>query len=152
MEPRIVTLDEFFVVGVGVDYQTNDISGVGSLWEKLIPRLGEIEGSLGVCGVCSYFGVEGGFFYVVGCRVGDIVEAPTGMDVWKVAAQRYLVSGFHGTPKRLVKKWQIAVNTYLQKAGVEAMLDGPWVEMYAGNCPDPNADTVTCDLYTPILG
>lgn len=153
MEARIVTLEGFLVIGLGLDCKLDDTSGIMPLWEeKFFPRFGEITGSRGIWGVCLDNGDPEGFYYLACCKVGDAAVVPAGMELREVPPHRYAVHGYCGLPREMSKSWQETYKKLLPKAGLTVKLTGPWLEMYPDDCYDPETGKVTCDLYTPVEG
>jgi predicted transcriptional regulator YdeE len=118
MEPRIVRLEEFYIVGIEIraHVQEHDIP---QLWGKLGPRVCEIPHLVepGVAyGLTTSFDPETEEFdYVAGFGVDQIGEVPEGMGSWTVPGATY--AAFTCTLQSMPQAYNYAYHTWLPESG-----------------------------------
>jgi AraC family transcriptional regulator len=155
MEPRIVELDAFDVVGIADNFNTETKSGIPQLWMKFGPRVGEVSHSVGdvTYGICFPGPPDDDRFeYMAAIAVSDTSAIPDGMEVRTVPAQKYAVfthkigdkdlhNDLQGTLKYIWQEW-------LPDSG-HAHAPGPDFELYDERF-NPAENAGAFDIYIPI--
>jgi predicted transcriptional regulator YdeE/DNA-binding transcriptional MerR regulator len=150
MEPKVVTLDRFTVVGLPY-LGKNDHAEIGVMWGEFNSRSGEInhldpaiDAAFGVCSPNPHGLVD----YIAGLPVLEATDIPQGMVVKVVPAQTYVVFEAEGvsdidlTYKRILKEW-------LPGSGYKPG-DGPDFEYYPPEFDPDRADESPVLIYFPV--
>ena len=150
MEPKIVTLESFAVVGMPY-LGKNEHGEIGQVWDEFNHRAGEIRHfdttKNGAYGVCSP-NPQGLVDYVAAFPVTRTKDIPPGMVSREVPAQTYVVFEAHGvsdigpTYSRILKDW-------LPNSGYRPG-EGPDFEYYPPEFDPDQADTGTIHIYFPV--
>lgn len=150
MEPRIVTRDEFMVVGL--EYiGKNENREIPQMWGELFPRIGEIKNikNPGVFyGVCECTGDSNGFSYIAGQEVSSLDDIPQGMAGKVVLAAKYAVYTHIGSLEALSTTYTNIFQTWLPQSGME-IASGITLELYDERF-DNFSEKSEFDIYVPI--
>jgi predicted transcriptional regulator YdeE/DNA-binding transcriptional MerR regulator len=150
MEPKIINLDAFQVVGMRY-FGKNEQNDIGELWDKFLPHLDEIQhiapGPAVSYGVCTGGEIGEAFEYIAALPVSRLENIPAGMVGKSLPAQTYVVMEAHGladigpTYGRIMEEW-------LPGSGYHPA-EGPDFELYPEdmNPDDPGAPIY---IYYPI--
>jgi AraC family transcriptional regulator len=120
VEPRILSLEEFYVVGIKTiaHVQSHDLP---QLWGKLGSRVCEIPHLVqpgAAYGLITSFDPETEEFeYVAGFGVEKVGEVPEGMGSWTVPAATY--AAFTCTLPTMAQAYDHAYNTWLPESGYQ---------------------------------
>ncbi len=150
MKPRIVDLPAFKVVGLGIDCKMDDITGIGPLWDKFLPRMKEFSAMEGVYGACFPGSDADSFHYIAGVRVAKPGEIPDGMVARDVPADTYAVFPFEDKAPEMAKLFNRIYSEYLPAAKLTPKMPGICLEDYPEDCWDEKAQTLKCDLYVTL--
>lgn len=155
MEPKIVSLEAFDVVGIAGTFDDATKSNIPQLWMRFGPRVGEVTHGIGdvTYGIC-FPGTpdDDRFAYMAAIAVSDTSTVPDGMEVRHVPAQKYAVfthkigdpdlhSDLQGTLKYIWQEW--LPNSDHEHAG------GPDFELYDERF-NPAENKGAFDIYVPI--
>ncbi|HEX2948445.1 MAG TPA: AraC family transcriptional regulator [Armatimonadota bacterium] len=154
MEPTIVNLDAFIVVGL--EYVGKNENGeIPALWDQYNARCGEVrhktvpEAYLGVCGEMRS---DGSYSYTAGARVTTAADVPVGMVAKVVPAAKYAVfthrGPLFGVEKDLQSTYQYIYGEWLPKSEYDRA-DTPDFELYDERFADGQA-TSEMDIYIPL--
>lgn len=157
MEPKIVDLDGFTVVGMRY-FGDNKNQEIAQLWGKC----NKLCGKDGKCsrhknaksgspclGVCSMIpGEKEKFEYIVGIMVDKVGELEDGYVSKAVPAQKYAVFTHKGALETLKDTFNFAYSTWLPNSGYE-LGDGPDLEWYDERFKDFAPDS-EFDIMIPI--
>jgi predicted transcriptional regulator YdeE/DNA-binding transcriptional MerR regulator len=150
MEPKIIHLDAFQVVGMRY-FGKNEHNDISELWDKFLARLDQIQhiapGPKVSYGVCTGGEVGEAFEYIASLPVSRIGDIPAGMVGKTLPAQTYMVMEAHGladigsTYERILEEW--LPGSGYRPAG------GPDFELYPEDMDpaDPNAPIY---IYYPV--
>ena len=109
MEPKIVTKDEFNVVGMRY-YGENKNNEISQLWDRFVPRIHEIKNpvtrdiTFGVCYPVENQAENSEFEYIAAVEVHDFDEIAEGMVGRTVPTQKYAVFTHKGLVEKIGKK------------------------------------------------
>ena len=134
MEPRIVSLPEFTIVGMPY-FGKNENQEIAVLWGKFNPRIKEIkniaDGSAAY-GLCTSKPElkTGEFEYVAGFRVTSEEEIPEGMVVRHVLANQYAVFTHVGALENLRDTYDFIYHVWLPQSGyqINGRIDFEWYD------------------------
>ncbi len=149
MEPRIVSLPAFTVVGVKYRGK-NENNEIPQLWDDFGPRMGEIQHMVdkhacyGVCANADEQTHE--FDYFAGFEVDSTDDIPEGMVSFDVPASTYAV--FSTTLPGIGETFDHAYHSWLPKSGYQTT-GGPDLELY-GEEFDPGDPGSTFEIFIPI--
>lgn len=151
MEPRIVDLPEFTVVGM--KYFGNNQNGeIAQMWTRFIPRIAGIPFKTGPFmssyGVCYDANENDEFAYVSGVAVSCTDQVLEGMVVKTVPAGRYAVFTHRGKLDTLRDTYQQVYGSWVPQSGlsVRGGLDFEYYdERFKDGCDDSEVD-----IYIPI--
>lgn len=149
MDHRIVSLPAFTVVGL--EYIARSPSGIGSLWERFLPREHEVGDRLepGVAyGLCAPR-ADGMLRYVAGVPVAAQAAVPEGMVKVTVPAQTYGVFTHRGVAARIGESIQLIHTRLLPKLDLRAQA-GVEFERYDERFVAPDDPSSETDLYIPV--
>ncbi|MBP7733536.1 MAG: AraC family transcriptional regulator [Caldisericia bacterium] len=157
MEPKIVVLDEFTVVGMKY-IGDNKNQEIPQLWGECNKQCSE-DGNCGrhanakpgspCLGVCSMIpGEKERFEYIVGVMVDKMEEPGEGYVLKTVPAQKYAVFTHKGSLETLKDTFSYAYSTWLPNSGYE-LGDGPDLEWYDERFKDFAPDS-EFDIMIPI--
>ncbi len=149
MQPKIVSLDKFYVVGMPY-LGKNEHGEITRLWGEFMPRFSEIKqlkpGAEVSYGICSP-NPEGLIDYIAALPVSHLTGIPEGMVGKEVPAQTYVVFESHGiedigpTYQSILKEW--LPNSDYQPG------DGPDFEFYTREFIPGDPQSVLY-IYFPI--
>ena len=143
MQPRYEARDEFYVIGLGKNFERNKTEEIGTLlWPRLISRFAEIPNKLGkdgdfyiTYGVCKEIWkenqIQDNFNYYAGVEVKAGSKAPKGMELLHIPAQNYAVFTHTGGVKELALTNQYIWGTWLPQSGHE-LAPASDLEVYPG--------------------
>jgi predicted transcriptional regulator YdeE/DNA-binding transcriptional MerR regulator len=150
MEPKIINLDAFQVVGMRY-FGKNEHNDIGELWDKFLPQLDKIQhlapGPAVSYGVCTGGEVGEAFEYIAALPVSRLKDIPAGMVGKTLPAQTYVVMEARGLAdigsayERILEEW-------LPGSGYRPA-EGPDFEFYPEDMEpaDPEAPIY---IYYPI--
>ena len=158
MEPSIITRTApELAVGLAGSFSPGDTELIGQLWERFVPRMGEVPDqkgtySLGVCmGPHPDVELKPGtsFVYIAAVPVTNNAKVPEGMVSTTIPAGRYAVFTHRGAIAELPHTINYIWGTWLPQCGYERR-EGPDFELY-----DERFDAATVsgeiDIYLPIV-
>ncbi len=155
MEPKIVTVDEFNVVGVCSAFNTETKSDIPQLWMKFGPRIGEVANGVGEAtyGVCFPGSSDNDRFeYMAAIGVSEVGNIPEGMEARTVPAQKYAVFthkiGDENLHNDLQGTLQYIWGNWLPNSSY-SHVPAPDFELYDARF-DPINNTGQIDIYVPI--
>jgi len=150
MEPRIVSLPAFTVVGAKY-HGKNENDEIKQMWDDFGPRMGEIRHVVNreVCyGVCANADEQTQEFdYFAGFEVDSTGDLPKGMVSFEVPAATYAV--FPTTLPGIGATFDHAYHTWLPQSGYQ-VTGGPDLELY-GEEFDPRDPESTFEIFIPIM-
>ena len=154
MQPKIVSLDKFLIVGMPY-LGKNEHGEISQMWQEFNQHAGEIrhldtQGESAAYGICSP-NPQDLVDYVAAFRVARLADIPAGMVGKEVPAQTYAVFAAHGvddigpTYQHILKEW-LPKSDY--KPG-----NGPDFEYYpkSFNPEDPNSPESVLHIYFPVV-
>lgn len=162
MEPKFVSLESFFVVGVGAPFicisspeKNNDVV-IPALWESFLSGAKEVEYKRGAkhVGVCEAITLPATkrhpdeFFYTAGVEVTRLENIPKGMIAKEILAGKYAVFTHKGKLEKLQHTIDYIYSSWLSRSGNE-LRDAPDLEVYDDRFK-PDSDESEFDLYIPI--
>jgi len=147
MQPKIVSLDKFLVVGMPY-LGKNEHGEISQMWGNFHPRIPEIKHMLNgpAYGVC-FPNSQGLIDYVAAFPVSKLADIPQGMVGKEIPAQTYVMFESHGIPdigptyQRILKEW-------MPKSGYQPG-DGPDFEYYPDTF-NPDEPESVLYIYFPI--
>lgn len=152
MDPKIVVLETFHVVGMTQRFTPGKIDGIPALWSRFMLRVGEVPDA--VPGVHYGVGVDDrrvgdpGLLYTAGTAVTSVANVPEGMTAMTIPASRYAVFTHRGPVTHFAKTIVAVWNHWLPASGLKPR-HAPDFESYDRrfkmNSPDSEVD-----LYVPI--
>ncbi len=155
MQPKIVTRDREFVIGMGGAFQQGDSKAIGQLWERFQPRMPEIKKNQPYAiGVCSPTHLQiqlsspDQFAYIAALPVEAIADLPTGMVGAELSAGRYAVFTHKGPISEIMHTLNYIWGTWLPKGEYERR-EAPDFELYDDRF-DPSGKESEFDFYIPI--
>lgn len=157
MEPKVVSLPEFKVVGMRkvVTLKTNYL--ISKLWEEFLPRIPEIKNiaraglSYGICEYIDLAKSDENTLYgeLVSMEVNSFDFIPEGMVSKVIPAAKYAVFTHKGKIENLQKTYDYIYKTWLPNSGMELAPHDDF-ELYDyrfKGASDPNSEF---DIYTPV--
>lgn len=151
MEPKIVTLPSFKVVGMRY-FGKNENQEISELWGKANQRMGEIShvASQNAYGVCVMLpdAPAGEFEYIAGLEVSQAEDVPDGMVVREVPTSQYAVFTHLGSLDRLPATYEYIYSTWIPQSGFQ-LTGGPDFELYNEDFKDFAPDSKFY-IYVPI--
>jgi AraC family transcriptional regulator len=151
MEPKIVSLPDFKVVGLRY-FGKNENQEISSLWGAANQRLGEIQhvdsqNAYGVCIMLPDF-PSGEFEYIAGLEVTQVENVPEGMVVREVPASQYAVFTHLGSLEKLPATYEYIYRTWIPQSGYQ-LREGLDFELYNEDFKDFAPDSKFY-IYVPI--
>lgn len=128
MEPKIVTRDQFNVIGM--QYIGNGQNGeMSKLWETFMPRMGEVKNAVnkglayGICecmceGECTC-GAGADFYYMACIEVANLDDIPEGMTSKTIPAAKYAVFTHRGSLETIGKTFEDIYCKWIPASGLE---------------------------------
>ena len=151
MEPKIVTLPAFKVIGMRY-FGKNENQEISDLWGKANQRMGEIRhvASQNAYGVCIMLpdAPTGEFEYIAGLEVSQVEDVPDGMVVREVPASQYAVFTHLGSLEELSATYEYIYRSWIPQSGYQ-LTGGPDFEMYNEDFKDFAPDSKFY-IYVPI--
>ena len=121
---------------------------IPALWDKFVPRMGEIPHSAdehASYGLMGRFDQATGLFdYLAGNPVTQADQLPAGMSRWDLAANTYAV--LETTLARIGEAMDYVYRTWLPSSGYQAV-DAPSFERYGETFSSENP---VLDVYVPV--
>jgi AraC family transcriptional regulator len=148
MEHKIVSLPAFRVVGLGLDCPGFKANGIGELWGRFFPRLGEISRPGRILGVSLPH--DNGFYYIAGAETPADAALPPGMEEALIPGGEYFSVRFHDAAPKLSSAFSPIFSQMLPAAGREPAAKPICLEDYPPDCHDPEAGTLKCDLLVQL--
>jgi AraC family transcriptional regulator len=163
MKPKIVTKDEFKIVGLKCSTTLKDNAEnrtIPKLWQGFIPRMSEVKNavnpkeSYGICLNDSTFDLkefsdEEEYEYLAGLEVPDFDNMPEGMITRVIPKQKYAVFTHKGSLDKLSKTYDYIYGTWAAK-GEEKIADADDFELYDERFDAQNPENSEMDIYVPI--
>ncbi|TCS93839.1 effector binding domain-containing protein [Hazenella coriacea] len=149
MKPRIVTLEEFTVVGMEYSSITSE-GTIGELWDRFIPHEDEIKNRVNPqvsYGVCHFLG-DDEFAYVAGFEA-PADDLPPGMISKQIPTQKYAVFTHVGSVDQISKTFEKVFEFWLPQNQLEPVR-GIDLEVYDERFLGPFHEQSEVDLYIPI--
>lgn len=148
MEARILTTDEFQVVGL--EYcGRNENREIPQVWQDFVLRMDEVPHAADdevCCGICRPIPGTTDVAYTAGLRVRDLSRVPTGMVARTIPAATYAVVTHRGPIDTFIDTYTNATG-WLQSLGLRPS------ETHEIECYDSRFDgseESEMDLYIPI--
>lgn len=148
MEHEIVELQEKWLAGLAVDCPGFDTSGIPGLWERFIPRCGEIPAIGGVWG--ASLPAADGFRYLAGMEVSKDAALPAGFEAVAVPGGKYLKIPFHGTPDKISQEFSRIFSEVLPALGYRIQPGFCCLEEYLEEEHDPQTGAMSASLYVEL--
>lgn len=148
MDYEIVELPAMRLVGMAVDCKNYDTSGVPALWERFVPRIGEVPAARGVWGVS--LPAADGFRYLAGLAVGAEAGLPAGFEAVTVPAGKYIKVRFDGAPDKMSQEFTRIFAELLPKLGYNPQAGLLSLEEYLAEGPDPQTGAMAANLYVQL--
>jgi len=158
MEPKIVTKDEFKIVGMKI-FGDNPNTEIVELWNRFIPRIGEIKHRLnkdiskdisyGICYPSEDMNESGEFEYIASIEVSCLDEIPQGMVGRTIPRQKYAVFTHKGAAARIKETYKYIYGTWQPKSDCE-LVRAPDFEYYDERFDADNQEDSELDIYIPI--
>lgn len=160
MEPKIVTKDEFKVIGMECRTTLKD-NKIPQLWQDFIKRVGEIPSvcASNICyGICKNDNshldyknfTEDTVFTEMACiEVDNFDHIPEGMVSRTVPTQKYAVFTHKGDFLKIAQTYAYIYGTWLLKSDCE-LAGGDDFELYDERFCYENPEKSECDIYIPI--
>lgn len=117
MSHEIVERGPLQLTGLAVECPGFDTSGIPALWERFIPRLGEVLECRGVWG--ASLPAANGFRYLAGAEVADSGSAPADFESVQVPGGRYLKTVFHDHVSKMSAEFQRMFHEVLPALGLQ---------------------------------
>ena len=148
--PRFVTLNAFFMAGLGERYTATTSAGIPAQWQRFIPHLGHIPGQKGrtTYGVLCNSDDDGNIEYVCSVEVADFSDLPAHWTRLRIPAQQYAVFSHPDHISTIRRTWFTIWNSWLPESGYEAA-ESPAFERY-GETFDPTSGNGGCEIWLPI--
>ena len=158
MKPRIITKEEFYVVGVELrtsNENNQNLEKIPEFWCKnleagLLKRFTELTNAVNPntqLGICADFDDEK-FTYIIGTEVTNLDNIPKGMKGRTIPAAKYAVFTAKGQPPKAVQDtWKYIYQAWFLESEYERA-DGPDFEYYGEKYDD--LEKAECDIYIPI--
>ncbi|WP_025845430.1 GyrI-like domain-containing protein [Paenibacillus ehimensis] len=125
----------------------------GSVWERFVPRVGEIEKKAGTrlrfYGVIEPTGVKREFTYTACVEVREKGAIPEGMVYKILPSSSYAVFTHKGSLDKLTDTFQYIYGTWYPKSG-KRRTDGPEFEVYGDKFLGPANENSELEIYIPI--
>ncbi len=149
MEPKIVRMDQFMVVGLRY-YGKNEHQEITELWGRFNEHAAEIRHVAtqpnAAFGLCFTMEPDGSFEYVAGLPVTELSDIPRGMVGKVVPAQTYAVMPAKGVQD--IRAAYQSIHDWLPASGYQAV-PAPDFEYY-GEAFDPSNLSSTLYIYFPV--
>lgn len=153
-EPKMMDKDEFHVVGLSGDFTAENTSEIPKLWERFIPRLGEIQNKKEFCfGLCECGEEEGkNFTYTAGFEVSSLDNVPEGMVGKTIPQNHYGVFTHKGPISKIGQTFDSIYHKWLPNSPFKRGT-GPDFEFYGEkfNGQNPEAPDSEVDIYMPLV-
>ncbi|MBC8478351.1 MAG: AraC family transcriptional regulator [Candidatus Delongbacteria bacterium] len=157
MEPEIVNLGQFDIIGVEMKTITRDgrnFIEIPLFWEKILQE-GLIETIPGckqpgtMLGICLDFNPDNSFTYIIGCDVMRCEKPPENMVCRSIPSAHYAVFTAIGKmPQTIQSMVKHIYNEWLPNSDYQRV-DAADFELYDERCQD--ADNPAVDIYFPIV-
>lgn len=155
MEPKIVDLDEFNIIGIQVVGSPVDGS-FGTTWPVLFERHSEITSKVGMktsYGVQSYskeLMKSGVWKYTAGLETTNAKNIPEGMSIISIPSNQYAVFEYKGAiSSELGKKFEYIYKKWLPESGY--ILAGQYdFEKYDARFKGPKNPESILEIYVPV--
>ncbi|MCY9514786.1 GyrI-like domain-containing protein [Paenibacillus apiarius] len=152
MDPVFVAKKSFQVVGM--EMHSSEGYEYGSLWERFVPRMEEIEKKANpdpiFYGVIEPTGVKREFTYMACVDVSEKGNIPKGMVHKVIPSSSYAVFTHKGSLNNLTDTFQYIYGTWYPKSG-KKRTDGPEFELYGEKFLGPMNEDSEFEIYIPIL-
>ena len=154
MEPRVVTLSQFFVVGVAV-YGDGKSGLFPKAWDMYMRMAKNIElknpkVGYGVEYYTEEFGKEHKFFYMACGEVGDLNSIPASLVGKVIPAHTYAVFTSKGSVNELKRVFQYAYHEWLPKSKYK-IADWYDFEYYDERFKGMDNPESEIDIYIPVV-
>ncbi|MBA3028742.1 MAG: helix-turn-helix domain-containing protein [Desulfobacteraceae bacterium] len=156
MEPKIITKNEFKVIGMRYfgDNQKNEIK---QLWDAFLPEEENIKNRVNPTigyGIC--YPVEGpdsvsAFEYLAAVEVSTLDEIAEGMVGRTIPAQKYAVFSHKGSVDKIGDTYQAIYAIWQPKSGYE-LIKAPDFEYYDERFRPDQPEISELDIYIPVQG
>ena len=148
--PRYVDLGTFSVAGLCVRYNSANVAGIPSQWERFAPSIGHIPGQVGhaAYGVICNGDDEGNYDYIAGVEVADFGALSAEWTSVRVPAQRYAVFVHRDHVSTIRRTWYTIWNRWLPESG-HVLAEAPEFERY-GEDFDPRTGTGPVEIWISL--
>ena len=156
MTPKIIDMGEIVVMGP-VLHTKNDGSNttqIPQFWnrfmeEKTFERIPSKTHPERSYGMCSEYGEDGSFSYLIGYDVAPGTETPEGLLTWKIPPRKYVVFTSKGDfPKSIQEMWKAIYADWFPTNGKWERAAGEEFEVYeAARMYEGGGE---CDIYIPV--
>jgi len=157
MEPRIISKDDFYVIGKELKTTTLDgrnFEEIPAFWEKVIAE-GSLEkipnkrNATVSLGICMDMKDDGSFLYVIGTEVTTTENVPDGMVVKFIPAATYAVFTARGEiPSAIQKMTRYIYKEWLPKSKYR-LANAPDFELYDERSIRGKDSEV--EIYIPVI-
>jgi AraC family transcriptional regulator len=141
------------IVGLSERYTPGTAGDIPSLWRRLAPHLGRIQGHVDhvAYGVVSNMaGADGGFDYMAGVEVSDADALPGGFASISIPAHRYAVFAHGGRVSKLKDTIGAIWNEWLPASGYKTSTMPGLLERY-GERFNPGTGLGDIEVWVPVL-
>lgn len=158
MEPKIITREEEFAIGMGGSFTPKSTNEIHTLWTKFMPRSKDILNkkndyvTLGICAKNHPKITKDSnecIVYIAAFPVNSIDQIPKGMVSCTLAAGRYAVFTHKGHLRNLPETLNYIWGTWMPSAQYE-FRDEPDFELYDERF-DPEKMEGEFDIFVPIV-
>jgi len=161
MEPKIVTKEEFKVIGMECKTTLKD-NKIPDLWQRFMPRMGEIKNKVnpkvgyGVCrnegNICFDSFTDETEFESLACfEVSSFDYVPAGMVTRTIPKNRYAVFTHKGELANLRETYGYIYGTWLPGSGYGLVKEGYDFELYDERFDPADQKNSETDIYIPII-
>jgi AraC family transcriptional regulator len=148
--PRIKSMGQLSIVGIGLDCAFDTISDIPSVWQAFNSREDEVPNAKGQAsyGVCTVAESSGRFRYIAGCASDVETGLPHGMERIVLPAGRYAVFTHKGHIAELPKTVFTIWNKSLSENAL-TVREAPNFELYDKRF-DPKTGRGVVEVWIPI--
>jgi AraC family transcriptional regulator len=154
MEPEIMEMDEFWVIGMQNSYRTDKPNEIPRLWDQFISRIDEItdrDRSV-LFGICYSKLIDGApcedFEYTASAKVLQSATPPEGMVKIHIPKNRYAVFTHRGPITKLQETVKFIWGSWIPQSKYK-LVDSPDFELYDRRF-NPETMSGELDIYVPI--
>ena len=149
--PRFETGRTLLVAGIGERYNSDDLAGIASQWQRFLPHFGNVPGQVGgrvAYGVICNSDETGNIDYLAGVEVADFSRLGPELTRLRVPAQRYAVFRHRDHVSSIRATMFTIFDQWLPDSGHQ-VLDAPELERY-GEEFDSRTGLGGLEIWIPI--